>query len=851
MRGAGPSGLPIDTVLPALVAAAGAAPNVVLQAPPGAGKSTVVPLALLGEPWARGKRLIMLEPRRLAARAVAQRMARTLGEPVGRTVGYRMRLETRVSRETRIEVVTEGVLTRLLQADPALEGTALVIFDEFHERSVQGDLALALALDAQATIAPDLKLLLMSATLDARAIADWLGAVPAIVAEGRSHPVEVRFVGKGAPALPPGEESPEQLVTRIIRRALREEPGDLLVFLPGAAEIRRVQSLLAGAQEDAARVRVLPLHGDLTLAEQDEALAPASAAGRKVILSTNIAETSLTVEGVRVVVDAGLVRRSVFDPVSGMSRLETRRISRAAAEQRCGRAGRLGPGVCYRLWSESAHRGLAAFTTPEILDADLSAVALELAAWGVRDAGQLRWLDPPRAAMLASARELLTRLDALDQAGRITARGRAMAAIPAHPRLAHMLLEARELGSIELASELAALLSERDILARGAGPRDADMRTRLEVLRRSSGGDARESFGVRRVREAARAFQRQLQARVEDKVEPADPAEAGLLLAFAYPDRIARRRDDAAARYLLANGRGAFFAEPQSLARAELIVAAELDDREREARILLAAPIERALLEKHFAERLETVRTVEWSERDQGVIARETTRLDALTLRERVLTDIAPEEALAATLARVRRLGLDTLPWNREARELRARVELLRELSGPSTREQDEWPALDDAALGATLEHWLAPSLAGITRRVDLERVNLADALRTLLPARQQRQLDALAPTHLEVPSGSRVRIDYLDENAPVVAVRLQEVFGLTETPRIAHGRVPVTFKLLSPAQRPVQITRDLASFWRGGYAQVRKELRGRYPKHYWPDNPLEAAPTRRVRPGR
>jgi ATP-dependent helicase HrpB len=849
----GPSGLPIDAVLPALRAALSAARNVVLQAPPGAGKSTIVPLVLCGEPWASGKRLIMLEPRRLAARAVAQRMARTLGEPVGRTVGYRMRLETRVSRDTRIEVVTEGVLTRMLQADPALEGTAVVLFDEFHERNLQADLALALALDAQATVAPELKLLVMSATLDAHAIGEWLGNAPAIIAEGRSHPIEVRFVGRGAPPLPgpptrAREDSPERLVAGVVRRALRDESGDVLVFLPGAAEIRGVQSLLAEATEHGAgrhtAIRVLPLHGDLALAEQDEALAPSAAGMRKVILSTNIAETSLTVQGVRVVVDSGLVRRAVFDPVSAMSRLETRRVSRASAEQRCGRAGRLAPGVCYRLWSATAHRGLAPCTTPEILEADLSALALDLAAWGIRDANELRWLDPPPTAMLASARDLLVRLGALDASGRITAHGRSMAALPVHPRLAHMLLQAAEVGSIELAARLAAVLSERDILGRGAEPRDADVRTRLELLRESAGSHAREPIVVRRAREAARALARQLGPSAAGVVAPADTDAAGLLLAFAYPDRIARRRADAAGRYLLANGRGAFFGEAQSLARQEFIVAAELDDREREARILLAAPVERSQLEKHFADRLERVRTVEWSAREHGLIARETTQLGALTLEERALTDVSPEEARAAMLEGVRKLGLDTLPWSREARELRARVDLLRGLD-------EDWPALDDATLAATLERWLGPWLAGITRRGDLARVNLVEALHGLLSFPQQRQLDALAPTHLEVPSGSRVHIDYLDENAPVVAVRLQEVFGLTETPRIASGRVPVTFKLLSPAHRPVQITGDLGSFWRGAYAEVRKELRGRYPKHYWPENPLEAAPTRRVRPRR
>ncbi|HTW37844.1 MAG TPA: ATP-dependent helicase HrpB [Steroidobacteraceae bacterium] len=850
------SGLPIDEALPALRAALAVSHAVVLEAPPGAGKSTVVPLALLAEPWMSGRRLVMLEPRRLAARAVAQRMACTLGEPAGHTVGYRMRLETRVSPQTRIEVVTEGVLTRMLQSDPALEGTALVVFDEFHERSVQADLGLALTLDAQATVAPELKLLIMSATLDARAIAEWLGGAPVIVSPGRSHPVAVRFVGRGAPALPgrsthADADSPERIVARAARRALKEEPGDVLVFLPGAAEIRRVQRLLESADVGPS-VRVRALHGELPAAEQDEALAPGAPGTRKVILSTNIAETSLTVEGVRVVVDSGLVRRSAFDPASGMSRLVTGRISRASAEQRCGRAGRLAPGVCYRLWSEEAHRGLAPQSAPEILDADLAALALELAAWGVREAGELRWLDPPPPPMLASARELLARLGAVDRAGRITAHGRAMAALPVHPRLAHLLLKGRELGAPALAAQLAAVLSERDILLGAGRASDADVRSRLELIGESSAGQGRDRFAIERARRTARLLGRQLGSSVGASAPPPDEARPGLLLAFAYPDRIGRRRSEEPGRYLLANGRGACFAEPQSLARQDFIVAVDLDDSQREARIRLAAPLERSELERYFAERIETVRAVEWSEREQGVVARETTRLDALVLGEKPLADIPSAEALAAMLEGVRRLGLEALPWTREARELKARIELVRGLksSTSSAREREvfEWPAVDDAALAATLERWLAPGLEGVTRRAELARVDLGAALRALIPPRQQRTLDALAPTHLEVPSGSRVRIDYLDENAPVVAVRLQEVFGLTETPRIAGGLIPVTFKLLSPAQRPVQITRDLASFWRGAYGEVRKALRGRYPKHYWPENPLEAAPTRRSR---
>ncbi len=869
----GRSGLPIDEALPALRAALTAQRNVVLQAPPGAGKSTVVPLILLAEPWAQGKKLLMLEPRRLAARAVAQRMAATLGEPVGRTVGYRMRFDTRVSRDTRIEVVTEGVLTRMLQTDPALEGTGIVVFDEFHERSLQADLGLALVLDAQATVAPELRLLVMSATLDAQTVAEWLDSAPPVTALGRSFPVETRFVGRGAPALPGSgayasrTESLERLAAEVVQRALREEHGGVLVFLPGAPEIRRVQSLLSGAGLEPA-VRVLPLYGDLAASAQDAALAPDPPGSRKVILATNIAETSLTVEGIRVVVDSGLARRSVFDPVTGMSALTTHRISRASADQRQGRAGRLEPGVCYRIWSAEAHRALAPYSPPEILETDLASLALELAAWGVHDAGELRWLDPPPPAMLSSARDLLLRLDALDRKGRITAHGREMAGLAVHPRLAHMLLKARELGQIEIAAQLAAVLSERDVRRRGRESRDADIRSRLELLGDAVDPALGDAFAVQRARKTARTLARQLGASGEPARVSAEEADhAGILLAFAYPDRIGLRRSAAEGEYVLANGRGAFFAEAQSLARQDLIVAVDLDDRERNARIHLAAPLDRSELERHFAERLEMVQSIEWSDREQAVVASRMTRLDAIVLAEKPLREIPQEAARAALLEGVRRMGLQCLPWSREVRNLQARMELVRGLQGsspdPSARpdasdrrdpsdrrnvDRREWPQVSDSALLATLDSWLSPWLDGITRREHLARVPLVDALQGLLSWEQRRQLDRLAPTRLQVPSGSQILIDYLDESAPAVSVRLQEVFGLTETPRIGGG-IPVTFKLLSPAQRPVQITRDLASFWRGAYAEVRKDLRGRYPKHYWPENPLEAEPTRRARP--
>jgi ATP-dependent RNA helicase HrpB len=614
------------------------------------------------------------------------------------------------------------------------------------------------------------------------------------------------------------------------------------VFLPGAREIRRVQSQLQSLNLGSA-VRVLPLFGELSGEEQEAALQPAAEGTRKVVLATNIAETSLTIQGIRVVVDSGVVRRSIFDPATGMSRLETQRISRASAEQRQGRAGRLEPGVCYRIWSEGAQRSLAPFTSPEIVEADLTPLALELASWGARDASELRWLDPPPPAMLASAQDLLKRLGALDAGGRITAHGRRMVAITVHPRLAHMLLCAADLGNAPLAADLVALLAERDLIRPSpAGSRDADIRSRLDLIRGEGAAQGVDRAGLQRARRAAKELVQQ----VRTAGSPVGNASVGLLLAFAYPDRIARRRPGSeGARYTLANGRGAYFADIQSLAKNELIVAVDLDDRERDARILLAAPLTREEIEKHFSAHLDRGETVEWSPREEAVTARSYVRLDAVILEEKPLQQVPAEAAQLAMLEGIRQMGLEVLPWTQDARDLQARMEFVRRLNEGS---DSDWPDVSAAALAATPQTWLAPWLNGITRRDHLTRLSLSEVLRSLLPWDKQKALDELAPTHLQVPSGSRIRLDYLDESAPVVSVRLQEVFGLDATPRIGGGRVPVTFKLLSPARRPVQVTRDLASFWRGSYAEVRKDMRGRYPKHYWPENPLEAEPTRGVR---
>jgi len=832
--------LPIAAALPELAAALASGRRAVLEAPPGAGKSTGVPLELLDAPWLAGQRILMLEPRRLAARAVAARMASQLGESAGGTVGYRTRLDTRVGARTRIEVVTEGILTRQLQRDPGLEGTGLVIFDEFHERSLQADTGLAFVLDAQRHLAPDLRILVMSATLDGAALARLLEDAPVISAPGLCWPVETRYAERAT------TEYLDRQATGAIRRALRDDEGDILVFLPGAGEIRRVERALADG--DLGRnVHVRPLYGDLSREAQDLAIQPATPGQRKVVLATNIAETSLTIEGIRVVIDGGLERRARFDPRSGMSRLETVRISQASADQRRGRAGRLAPGVCYRLWTEAEHRTLLAFTPPEIANADLAGLALELACWGTRDAATLTWLTPPPPGALAQARDLLRSLGGLDAAGTATAHGRELLKIGAHPRLAHLLLGANAAGVGGTGCALAAVLSERDLLRGRPGARDSDVRTRLELLARDPDAAAREDvdgMAVRQVRRSADAFARQLA--LPESARAIDPAETGWLLALAWPDRIARAREPGSGRYLLCNGRGAFFAEPQALARSEYLVIPDLDGSEKEARIHLAAPLTAADLEEHLSGSIVTSAEVRWDSRERAVTARRQRRLGALVVADEPLRDADASLVTGAMLAGIRELGLAALPWTPELRQWQARI-LVCGQAEPDGKEP--WPDVSDTALLATLETWLAPWLEGVTRATHLARVDLAGALHGLLTWPRQQRLDDLAPTHLAVPSGSRIPIDYLDGPVPSLSVRLQEVFGLTATPRIAGGRVPVLLKLLSPARRPVQVTQDLESFWNSAYHEVRKELKGRYPRHYWPEDPRQAEPTKRVKP--
>jgi len=833
--------LPIEDILPALRTQLATNSAVVLQAPPGAGKTTMVPLALLHEPWLKDKNIVMLEPRRLAARAAAGRMAQLRNERVGETVGYRIRFESRISKSTRIEVLTEGILTRRLQNDPALDGVGLVIFDEFHERHLHADLALALCVDSQRGLRDDLKILVMSATLDGDAVSRLLNGAPIVTSEGRSYPVDIRYL----PRDPEGRLP--VTAAAAVQRALEDETGDILAFLPGAGEIRRTQELLEGGV--GGRVDVLPLYGDLPWEQQQQAITSADNR-RRVVLATPIAETSLTIEGVRIIVDSGFVRVPQFDPPSGLTRLVTQRISRASAEQRTGRAGRTAPGVCYRLWSETTQRGLIAQAIPEIRNADLAPLALELAAWGVKDVTSLAWLDPPPLPALAQARELLVELDAIDQTGRITDTGRSMAQLPLHPRLAHMLrsAEAQQLGT--LACDIAALLSERDLF-KGEARRSCDITERIEVLQayRRGGRKAAQASGAdpaacQRVEQAARQWRRLIGAR-EDEVLIATAVDAGLLLAQAYPDRIAMQRSANEPRYLLANGRGARLPEWELHLRQPFLVAAYTDaaaGSAAEGKIFLAAALRLEDLESTFARHIRRDEEVHWDEDQEVVVARRVERLGALVLHESAIRSADPEKLLAAMLEGVRRLGIDVLPWSDEARSLQARMLCMR-VWFP----EEGWPDVSDTTLNEQLADWLGPYLGGMTRRAHLARLDLPGILKGLLEWRQVQQLDADAPTHIEVPSGSRLKLEYRPGESPVLSVKLQEMFGLADTPRIARGRIPVTLQLLSPARRPIQVTQDLKGFWERTYAEVKKELKGRYPKHPWPDDPWSAVPTARV----
>ena len=839
--------LPIHDVLPELRAQLAGHEAVVLSAPPGSGKTTVTPLALLGEPWLAGRTILMLEPRRLAARLAAAFMARQLGEEVGQTVGYRVRFEAKVSPATKVEVITEGVLTRRMQDDPELTGVGLVIFDEFHERSLQGDLALALSLDLMGGLRNDLKLLVMSATLDTGEVSRLLDNAPVVLGEGQTYPVGVEYC-KGGQSLQPQPREIAKQVAATIHKALAEQPGDILAFLPGAAEIRHTQALLTAALPPA-KIVIHPLYGDLSLAVQTAAVQPDREGRRRIILATPIAETSVTIEGIHTVVDSGWKRTPQFDPNSGLSRLTTQRISHASATQRTGRAGRLGPGYCYRLWSTGEDHGFKPFDPPEILSADLSQLVLDLARWGVHDPANLRWLDPPPAGHFAQAQSVLLALGALDRQYRITPLGKKMAELPAHPRLGHMLLAAAKHGATTLACDLAALLSERDIIK--GRDRSADIEDRLHVLAvfHTDGPAAARSLeadtdGCRRVSQTSRQLREHLPKPARNTGGDTATATAGELLALAFPDRIAQRRGDGRGQYKLSSGRGAVLPAHDRLASHEYLAVAELDAGRIEGRIFLAAPLAKEALISLFAARLQREDKVSWEEQSGTVKGQRLLRLGELVLEATPLAKPSAEAVLAALLSSIRNLGLAALPWSDKARELQARLESMR-----FWQPEAGWPEVSDACLVKNLDQWLAPYLTGMRSTEHLKKLDLFAILAARLDWQQQSRLEREAPTHLTVPSGSKVRLHYTPGAPPVLAVRLQEMFGLADTPRVCNNTVPVLLHLLSPAQRPMQITQDLRGFWETGYHKVKKELRGRYPKHHWPDDPWQAQPTSRSKP--
>lgn len=833
MSNRSPASFPIHEILPQLCAALESGSRLVLEAPPGAGKTTQVPLALLAAPWLTGRKILLLEPRRIAARAAAEFMARQLGEEVGQTVGYRIRFEARVSAATRIEVVTEGILTRLLQSDPELAGVGAIVFDEFHERHLHGDLGAALALDVQNTLRPDLRLLVMSATLDGERIARWLDA-PRLSSAGRSYPVQISH-----PPARSGEDWLAQL-RRAAEQALNETQGDILVFLPGKREIDRARQLLTALADNWPQLQVLALHGELSLQEQRAALAPAAAGTRRVVLATNVAESSVTLPGIRAVIDSGQAREPRFDPNSGFTRLQTVAISQASADQRAGRAGRVAAGNAYRLWPQSQR--LEPSRRPELEQVELSSLALELAAWG---ADSLSWLDPPPPGALAQARELLALLGALDADRRITALGRDMLQLGATPRLAAAALRAPARDRALVADLLAALDARSPL--RGEAGRSDDFRLRIAALhawRREGARGAREADAgaLAALEQVSSGWRRRLRCEQSARELP-DSLRLGDLLLHAFPDRVARQDAANPRRYALSNGRGARLHDNSALYGEPWLIVLDLRLEDKDSLVLAAAPFDPDLLERDFPERFANQRSVRWNVAKRAVEAFEERRFAALVLSRRQVA-VTAADAVPALISAVRDAGLDTLPWSDNARELRNRVQALR-----------EWcpelglPDLSDTALLASLEDWLAPYLDGKSRLDALRAEELSQALSAMLDFDQRRALDAQAPTALRVPSGNERRIEYAAGQPPVLAVKLQELFGLADTPRIAQGRVPLTLHLLSPAQRPIQVTQDLKGFWERTYPEVKKELKGRYPRHPWPDDPWTAVPTARAKP--
>lgn len=833
--------LPIDDILPKLCASLEHSPNAVLQAAPGAGKTTRVPLRLLNAPWREGGKIIILEPRRLAARAAAQRMAQTLDEPVGKTVGYRIQLDNKTSPETIIEVVTEGILTRRLQSDPSLEGVAAVIFDEFHERNLQADLGLALCLDCQASLRENLRILVMSATLDAAPIAKLMGDVPVITSAGRVFPVKTHYLGK-----PPVDRFRDNLCPAVfsaVKTALRDETGSILTFLPGEGEIQRVEKLL-NASSLPGDVDVLPLYGALPQNQQDQAISPPTSGRRKVVLATAIAETSLTIEGIRVVVDGGQSRNPRFDPRSGMTRLFTEPVSLAGATQRQGRAGRLESGICYRLWDKAGEGGFRQFSPPEILDADLAPLALDLANWGIHDPDTLNWLTPPPKAPLDQGQDLLRLLQAIDDKGRITAHGREMAKLPMHPRLAHMAIKGAKFGWADIACNVAALLTDRDIAQRdGRNPVAVDLTLRVSALKGEQTSLLINRNALSRTKALAKQWLRHMPKKTRhDHVMDLSPDEQiGALVALAYPDRIAERRPGGGSRYRLSNGKGAVLTAEDALRDVPYLAIVLVSGKTRDAHIRIAAPISAATIEYLFENEIREGETATWDSQSCSVIARRQKRLNALVLSDTPAKNIPGDQIAAALVDGIRDIGLDCLPWNKETSGWRQRILCFHQATGNG-------PDLSDSTLLETLEEWLLPYLAGMSRLQHLKSLDMLAIMKTQLDWSALQTMDKKVPSHFTVSSGSSIRIDYTDPTAPVLPVKLQEMFGATETPSIIDGTIALSIHLLSPAGRTLQITQDLQAFWSNTYPQVKAEMKGRYPKHSWPSNPLAAVPTRHMK---
>ncbi|MBU8909737.1 MAG: ATP-dependent helicase HrpB [Desulfobacterales bacterium] len=839
--------LPIQKHVPDIINALETSRCAVIQAPPGAGKTTRVPLALLDEPWLANKKIILLEPRRLAAMSCAAHMAGLLKEQVGQTIGYQIRLDRKIGPDTRIEVITEGIFTRKIQNDPSLEDVGLVIFDEFHERHIHSDLGLALCLETFEALRDDMRILVMSATMDVTAVSTLMGNAPVIVSKGKSFPVETIYIPPSGRQSRP--VSVETACASVIRRALSETDGDMLVFLPGVKEIKTLYSILEKDLDPA--IHVFPLYGNLARKDQARAFRPSNQSERKIVIATSIAETSITIEGVSVVIDAGLMRVPRFSPQTGMSRLETLRVSKASADQRRGRSGRTGPGKCYRLWSEYDHQSLKSYTKPEILSIDLTGVALELAAWGVSDPGQLKWLDLPDEKSFEQAKNLLKILGALDEQERITLHGKKMSSAGLHPRLAHMIIKASEKNHGLLACRIAAFLNERDFILFDQKTFDPDIRLRLEIIDAFTSKKKTWQKGfkinkgvIHRIIESEKKTARDFGI----KPTKTDIEKAGTLLAHAYPDRIAKKRDNRNNTFLMASGKGAYFTGINNVSLNDYIVAVHLDGNLQNAKIFLAVPYSKQDLETDFCDRLKSVHTILWDKKTNGVRAKKEIRFETLVIHHQSISDIDPDMACDILIREIQRRGLAILPWTKRLTSLKDRAVFLK-----NTGRFQDLPDLSDKTLEKNMAIWLKPFLTGVFSLKQLERIDLEAAFLSLLTWKEQQIIEKNAPTHIKVPSGSKKPLKYSNENilldSPVLEVRLQEMFGQTVTPKIAGLSVPVTLHLLSPAGRPVQITRDLENFWKNTYKDVKKDLKGRYPKHFWPDDPLNAKPTNRVKP--